>query len=146
MTSQETRDYKDLTAPEARTAYFASLFARQIVKTDNEALDDLKGYIGFLADGLEGIGLEEAEATRTAADTVFGGLAGYMKEYGKPSDTMRLDHMDKLLRREHDIDERLFPINHEDPIVASYYTSLGGHLLVRMPGDRVDSFGGYYQE
>ena len=31
MTSQETRDYKDLTAPEARTAYFASLFARQMV-------------------------------------------------------------------------------------------------------------------
>lgn len=143
MSELSSRDYSDLKEPEARIAYYDSVLDWRVTKTDAEALGDLKDYIGYLEQGLEAIGLDEAEAMRTAADTVFCGLAKYVHDHGNTGDTTRLDHIDKLLRREHDIDERVFPIHHEDPLVASYYTSLGQHLLTRMPGDRTDGFGGY---
>lgn len=134
-----TRDFAAYKNDNARFGFFDEILTSHGANAEDESLNALLGYIDFTAEQLRELaGFDEREAIRTAADTVFSGLSAHMREHRRHGMLRRLTDMDAVIRQYHDIDPRLLPWNHDDPIVASFYSTLEPHLFVKVPGDRHD--------
>lgn len=107
-----------------------------------QALEELLRYISFTREALEAVGFDPEEATRTSADTVFESVSEHIRSSGTTATLHQVQAIDATIRELCEIDSRTNPAHHDNPIVASFFTSLEGHLNRNTMGDRFDSWGG----
>ena len=131
-------DYGSLAQGETREAYFEAVMHGY--PEPETQLDELLDYIYFLEARLEACGFDAEDATRSAADTVFGALGTFIREHGNGSQVSALHAMDALIRDAHGVREQDFPVHDDDPCVAAFYTKLEPHLNRPMAFGRVDQW------
>lgn len=96
-------------------------------------LGRITDYMNFLEGRLRSVtGFEKCEATKTAADVTFGALNRYLETIQTPwieSAQSCLNDVDHLIRQNYEIEPGSLPLEHPEPVVQSFYCSLGYRLM-----------------
>ncbi len=109
------------------------------------ALADIQGYMGYMTAELANAYRQEEpdeSTTREAAAAVWGIIhRSAQNDAGLPGLALEFyQRLDAELAARYDVDKRVNPHRHEEPIVAAFYSEFWQHLDMPQPGDRRGGF------
>lgn len=130
-----------------RRSFFHDLMHDGLETSDavNFSVHNLVWYIHSTRDALRESGhFDEGEALEMACDSVYGGLREFIDIPVKINACIpRLHGMDQYIRVMHGIDGCVYPLDHPDSMVASFYETFHDLLALNVDNNGYSPDGGY---